>query len=74
MTLTHSISRQTAEIAFAKVQTQFLVRKPADQGCDSIVQARLQKTLRLRTARLAKETEDLSGIPATPISLSTKKS
>jgi hypothetical protein len=73
MTSTLSRSRQAAETAFAKVQTQFLLRKPANQGCDPIIQARLEKTLRLRTARLAKEAEDLRGIPAAPISLSTKK-
>ncbi|MCO7728361.1 hypothetical protein NJB93_17360 [Brucella intermedia] len=61
MTPTHSISRQTAEIAFAKIQTPFLLRKPAHQKCDPIAQARQEKTLRLRSARLAKEAEDLRG-------------
>lgn len=59
MTSTHSRSRQTAETAFAKIQTDLLLRKPADQKCDPIAQARQEKTLRLRNARLAKEAEDL---------------
>ncbi|PWU71770.1 hypothetical protein DK867_17490 [Ochrobactrum sp. POC9] len=72
MTSTHSRSRQTAEIAFAKIQAPFLLRKPVDQKCDPVAQARQEKTLRLRTARLAKEAEDIRVKPAS-ISLNTQK-
>lgn len=58
MTPSHSSSRQTAETAFAKIQSSFLVRQHADEGCDPILQARQEKTLRLRNARLAKEDDD----------------
>jgi hypothetical protein len=72
-TPTHSRSRQAAETAFAKIQAPILLRKSAGQKCDPIAQARQEKTLRLRTARLAKETEDLRLKSATWISPSTKK-
>ncbi|MBB3977012.1 hypothetical protein GGQ64_002212 [Rhizobium azooxidifex] len=54
----HSKSRQQAELAFGKEQSQFFARNRAVDEHDSIVQARDEKTLRLREARLAKEQED----------------
>ena len=58
MTPTHSRPRQQAEIAFAKAQSQFLARERAIDELDAAAEARREKTLRLRTARLAKELED----------------
>lgn len=55
MTQTHSKSRQQAEIAFGKAQSQFHARERAVEERDSIVVAREEKTLRLREARLARE-------------------
>ena len=55
MTQQYSKSRQQAEIAFAKAQSQFLARAQPVEEFDLIVQARDAKTLRLRKARLAKE-------------------
>jgi len=53
-----SKSRQQAEIAFGATQSQFFARSHAVEELDSIVQAREEKTLRLRDARLAKEQAD----------------
>lgn len=50
-------SRQTAEIAFAKTQSQFLARSRAVDEQDAIASARDEKTSRLREARLARERE-----------------
>jgi hypothetical protein len=55
MAQTYSKSRQQAEIAFGKAQSQFFAREPAVEERDSIVLAREEKTLRLREARLARE-------------------
>ena len=49
-------SRQTAEIAFAKTQSQFLARNRVLDEQDAIVSARDEKTIRLREARLTRET------------------
>ncbi|HET7411201.1 MAG TPA: hypothetical protein VFJ18_00955 [Pararhizobium sp.] len=68
MTQTHSRSRQQAEIAFAKAQLQFFARDYAGEELDSLVQAREEKTLRLRKARLAKELEDRAKVTAALIS------
>jgi hypothetical protein len=57
MTEKHSKSRQQAEIAFGDTQSQFFARNSAVDELDSIVRARQEKTLRLREAREAKETE-----------------
>jgi hypothetical protein len=57
MTETHSKSRQQAEIAFGNTQTQFFARGAAVDEHDAIVQAREEKTLRLREARKARELE-----------------
>jgi hypothetical protein len=58
MTQTHSKSRQQAEVAFGNAQSQFFARNSAVDELDSIVRSREEKTLRLREARLAKETHD----------------
>ena len=58
MTETHSRARRQAELAFAQAQSQFLSRETAVEEIDAAAQARAEKTLRLRTARLAKERED----------------
>lgn len=55
MTQAHSRSRQQAEIAFGKAQTEFFARGQAMEVLDSIAQARDEKTSRLREARKAKE-------------------
>ena len=60
MTETHSKSRQQAEIAFGQTQSQLFARGHAVEEIDSIVQAREEKTLRLREARLAKEAQDIA--------------
>lgn len=58
MSQTHSKARQKAEIAFANAQSPFFARNAAVEELDSLVQAREEKTLRLREARLAKELKD----------------
>ena len=58
MTEAHSKSRQQAEIAFSKEQTQFFAKNNAVEELDSVAQARDAKTVRLREARLAKELAD----------------
>lgn len=73
MTETHSKSRQRAEIAFAKEQSQFFARGNAVEELDAIVQAREEKTLRLREARLAKELQDSLAAPSTRVSKRVKK-
>lgn len=63
MTQTHSKSRQQAEIAFGATQSNFFAKSHAVEELISIAQAREDKTLRLREARLAKELQD-SLLPA----------
>lgn len=53
----HSKSRQKAESAFAKVQSQFLARNRAIEDVDTAAKAREDKTARLRTARLAMQAD-----------------
>lgn len=60
MTETFSKSRQQAEVAFGKVQTEFFARGQAMDALDSIAQCRDEKTMRLREARKAKELADRS--------------
>ena len=55
MVQTHSKSRQRAEIAFGKAQSQLVARQRMVEERSSLVLAREEKTLRLREARLAKE-------------------
>ncbi|MCX5517733.1 hypothetical protein OSH10_04735 [Kaistia defluvii] len=73
MTETSSKSRQTADLAFGKVQSQFVARKRVFDELDLIVVARDEKTLRLREARLAKEAQDqLSLLAKKPSRLASK--
>lgn len=58
MTKIHSRSRQQAEAAFGKIQTEFFARGQAMGALDSIALARDEKTARLREARKAKELVD----------------
>jgi hypothetical protein len=74
MTQTHSKSRQQAEVAFADAQSQFFARNSAMEELDSLVQARDEKTLRLREARLAKELSDRSVSTASLIAKRSKTS
>ncbi|WOC14764.1 hypothetical protein [Pseudochrobactrum sp. MP213Fo] len=74
MSETHSKSRQQAEAAFSRTQTEAPVRNRVAEEQDAILLAREEKTLRLREARLAKELEDsLIDAPA-PKAKRTKKS
>ncbi len=63
----YSKSRQQAEIAFGKTQSQFFARGQAFEELDSITAARNEKTARLREARLAKEAEDSLALAAKPV-------
>lgn len=54
-----SKARQLAEIAFDKTQSQFLARTRAFEEHDTVTAERVEKTQRLRAARLER---DHSGI------------
>ncbi|MCQ1775080.1 hypothetical protein NOI24_27670 [Neorhizobium galegae] len=58
MIMTHSKTRQQAEMAFDQVQSQFFARDHAVEELDYVAQVREAKTLRLREARLAREERD----------------
>lgn len=73
MSKTHSQSRQKAEIAFANTQSQFFARNCAAEELDSLVQAREEKTLRLREARLAKEILDRETVTASLLAKRAQK-
>ncbi len=73
MTGTQSKSRQQAEIAFGKEQSQFFARERAFEELDTIVLAREEKTLRLREARLAKELQDSMKPKTGPVSKRVRK-
>jgi len=64
----HSKSRQQAESAFTKVQSQFLARTRAIEELDTMAKARRDKTARLKNARLAKESDDRARATAALIS------
>ena len=64
----YSRSRQQAEIAFSKAQSQFVARTRAAEELDMVVQAREEKTARLRKAREAKELEDREKVTAALLS------
>ncbi len=64
MSQTYSKSRQQAEVAFANAQSQFVARSRAVEELDALVQAREEKTRRLREARLAKELQDRAAAAA----------
>lgn len=68
MTEKHSKPRQQAEIAFAQAQSEFLARGRAVVDTDPVTQAREDKTLRLKKARLAKELEASDKAARTPSS------
>ncbi|OLP57949.1 hypothetical protein BJF93_14040 [Xaviernesmea oryzae] len=63
MTETYSKTRQQAEIAFGKTQTQAVARERAFEELDSIAVARDEKTRRLRDARLARDQQDTASRP-----------
>jgi len=73
MTETHSRSRQQAEIAFGRAQTEFFARGQAVETLDFIAQARDEKTLRLREARKAKELVDRMSATTAVIGKRAKK-
>lgn len=58
MTEQYSKSRQEAEIAFGRTQTEFFVRGQATEVLGTIAEARDKKTSRLREARKAREMSD----------------
>ena len=64
MTETFSKSRQKAEVAFSKTQSQFIARDHAVEEQEFLAQAREAKTLRLRQARLDKEAGDRARVTA----------
>ena len=64
-------SRQTAEIAFAKTQSQFLARSRAVDEQDAIASARDEKTSRLREARLTREREARESATAALVDLTS---
>ncbi|MBO3758689.1 hypothetical protein J5J10_16865 [Ciceribacter sp. L1K23] len=66
-------SRQTAEVAFAKAQSQFLARTRAVDEQDTIASQREEKTQRLREARLAKERQDRDSATAALIAKRSTK-
>lgn len=57
--------RERAESAFGKIQSQSLQRNRTLSENDAAIQARNEKTSRLRAQRLAKEAEDLGTAPKT---------
>ncbi|MDR6759713.1 hypothetical protein J2Y48_005031 [Mycoplana sp. BE70] len=69
----HSKSRQQAEVAFANAQSQFFGRSSAAEELDSLAQAREEKTLRLREARLAKESKDHEAAAASLLAKRAKR-
>jgi hypothetical protein len=72
MTQNFSKSRQQAEAAFGRTQTEFFARGRAVEELDSIVEARDAKTSRLREARMAKEAQAQAAAPKTLGSRSKK--
>lgn len=61
---TMSKNRERAEVAFGKVQSQFLARTRAVEDVNDVVTARDEKTARLRELRLAKEASQPVAEPA----------
>lgn len=57
---TFKTSRERAEAAFSRAQSQSLARNRTISENDAIVRARDEKTSRLRALRLAKEADDLT--------------
>lgn len=73
MTQTSSRSREQAEIAFAEAQSQFLARERPVDELDAIAQARAEKTLRLKTARIARDLKERARVAAPPSSKPSKR-
>lgn len=73
MTQTYSKSRQQAETAFGNVQKEFFARNHAVEELASVIQAREDKTARLREARLAKEINDRAAVTEALIAKRAKK-
>jgi hypothetical protein len=74
MTQTQSKSRQAADVAFGKVQSQFIARSRVFEEMDQAVVARDEKTSRLREERLARESQErLSVLAAKPAKPGLKK-
>jgi hypothetical protein len=59
-------SRDQAESAFSKTQTQFLALNRIISEHDAASQAREAKTARLKEMRLQKEAEDVAAAAETP--------
>jgi hypothetical protein len=66
VTQKHSRPREQAEIAFAEAQSQFLARDRIVAGAASTLQAR-EKTLRLKQARLARESKEHPVASTSPV-------
>jgi hypothetical protein len=73
MIQTFSKSRQLAEIAFSHAQSQFVARNSAVDELQSAIQAREEKTRRLREARLAKEQQDRTTVTAVLVAKRARK-
>lgn len=57
-------SRERAESAFGKTQSQSLAKNRTLSEEDAAIRARNEKTARLRALRMAKEADDLATRPA----------
>ncbi|MBV0893559.1 hypothetical protein KTN05_17400 [Paracoccus sp. Z118] len=73
MTQASSRTRAQAEIAFAEAQSQFLARERPIDELDAIAQARAEKTLRLKTARMARDEEERARVAAPTSSKPSKR-
>jgi hypothetical protein len=73
MSDTPSKSREQAESAFGKTQSQFLARNRIISEHDAVVQARDEKTARLRELRMAKEASDLANPKPAPLTKRASK-
>ncbi|MBV0893563.1 hypothetical protein KTN05_17420 [Paracoccus sp. Z118] len=73
MTQTCSWSRAQAEIAFAEAQSQFLARERPIDELDAVAQARAEKTLRLKTARMARDQKEHARVAAPTSSKPSKR-
>lgn len=68
MSEAYSKSRQQAENAFSKVQTQATARQRVLDEIETVAAERQAKNARLREARLAKERQEQSAPTPTPAS------
>lgn len=73
MTQSYGRAREEAEIAFAKAQSVFLARESTHRQREAMAEAREEKTLALRTARLAKEQEDRAVADAARVARISKR-